>query len=75
MRIEVPGRRPVGRPKTSWRRCIENDMDDLGIEEDTAENRDKWRKAMARPTPYIEQTGRETNMIMMIKKGSSKNFQ
>ena len=51
MRMEVPGRRPVGRPKKSWRRCIEEDMEDLGIEEDTAENRDEWRKAIARPTP------------------------
>ena len=51
MRMEVPGRRPVGRPKKSWRRCIEGDMEDLGIEEDTAEIRDEWRKAIARPTP------------------------
>ena len=57
MRMEVPGRRPVGRPKKSWRRCIEEDMEDLGIEEDTAENRDEWRKAIA-PTNPIEETGR-----------------
>ena len=38
MRMEVPGRRPVGIPKKSRKRYIEEDMEDLGIEEDTAEN-------------------------------------
>ena len=56
--MEVPGRRP----KKNWKRCIEEDMEDLGIE-NTAENRDEWRKAIARTTP-IEETGRKTKMMM-----------
>ena len=46
MRMEVPGRRPMGRPKKSWRRCIEEDKEGLRIEKDTAEN-----KGDRRPTP------------------------
>ena len=54
MRKDVPGRKLLGRNKKSWRRCIEEDIDldiDLEIEEGTAENRDEWRKAIARLTP------------------------
>ena len=38
MAMEVDGRRPPGRPKKSWRRCIMEDMNELGIREDMAED-------------------------------------
>ena len=41
------GRRPPGRPKKSWRRCIMEDMKELGIREDMADNRDEWRRVIA----------------------------
>ena len=48
MTMEVPGRRLVARTEKRWRRCIYEHMEDRGIE-GTAENRDKWKKVIARP--------------------------
>ena len=37
----MEGRRPVGRPKKTWRKVVEEDMRKLNIMEDMAENREQ----------------------------------
>ena len=38
MELEVEGRRPVGRPKKTWNKVVEEDMRKLNIMEDMAED-------------------------------------
>jgi hypothetical protein len=49
--INVPGARPVGRPKRTWRQTVQMDMDLLEITEDLAMDRAGWRRVIASPTP------------------------
>ena len=49
--MRVEGQRPVGRPKKRWKDCVMEDMDLLGIEERMAQDRQRWKAAIARPTP------------------------
>ena len=53
MELEVKGRRPVGRPKTTWSRVVEEDMRKLNITEDMAEGRKQWRQLISHPTPGV----------------------
>ena len=41
MELKVEGRRPVGRPKKTWIKVVEEDMRKLNITEDMAEDRKK----------------------------------
>ena len=50
--LEVAGRRPRGRPRKRWKEVVRQDMRVLGIEEGMAEDRELWRRAVARPTPH-----------------------
>ena len=50
MELEVEGRRPVGRPKTTWSKVVEEDMRKLIITEDMAEDRKQWRQLILHPT-------------------------
>lgn len=34
--MEVPGKRPVGRPRRTWRQIVQQDMEKLGIQEELA---------------------------------------
>ena len=43
MELEVTGRRPVGRPKKTWSKVVEEDMRKLNITEDMAEDRHQWK--------------------------------
>ena len=43
MELEVEGRRPVGSPKKTWSKVVEEDMRKLNITEDMAEDRKQWR--------------------------------
>ena len=43
MELEVEGRRPVGRPKKTWSKIVEEDMRKLNITEDMAVDRKQWR--------------------------------
>ena len=43
MELEVKVRRPVGRPKKTWIKVVEEDMRKLNITEDMAEDRKQWR--------------------------------
>ena len=39
----MEGRRPVDRPKKTWSKVVEKDMNKLNITEDMAEDRKQWR--------------------------------
>ena len=39
MELKVEGRRPVGRPKKTWNKVVDEDMRKLNITEDVAEPR------------------------------------
>ena len=43
MGLEVEGRRPVGKPKRTWSKVVEEDMRMLNITVDMAEDRKQWR--------------------------------
>ena len=53
MELEVKGRRPVGRPKKTWSKVVEEDMKKLNITEDMAEDRKQWRQLISRLTPGV----------------------
>ena len=40
----MEGRKPVGRPKRTWSKVVEEDMRKLNITEDVAEDRKQWRQ-------------------------------
>ena len=44
MEMEVPGRRRRGRPKKRWRDCIGEDMREKNLNEDTVQDRTRWRR-------------------------------
>ncbi len=37
--VVVEGRRPVGRPRKTWRKCIEQGLNHLGLREEMAQDR------------------------------------
>ena len=51
--LEVEGRRPVGRPKKTWSKVVEEDISKLNITEDLAEDRKRWRQLISRPTTGV----------------------
>ena len=53
--LEVGGRRPVGQPRKTWKRVVEEDMRKLNITEEEAEDRQQWRRLISRPTPAMGQ--------------------
>ena len=53
MELEVEGRRPVGRPKKTWSKKVEEDIRKLNITKDMAEDRKKWRQFISRSTPGV----------------------
>ena len=52
--MEVAGRRPVGRPRKSWRWCLDEELDRLGIKAECAQDRREWRALIRRLTPHRE---------------------
>lgn len=48
--LVVPGRRPPGRPKNTWRKNMEDEMRSLNVVREDAHNRDEWRAIIARLT-------------------------
>ena len=49
MYMEVPGKRPVGRPKARWMDRIVKDMEELKITEDDTQDRRFWRSRICAP--------------------------
>jgi exonuclease III len=46
-RVVVTGRRPVGRPPLTWRNLIREDLKTLGLSEEDAADRLRWRRAIS----------------------------
>ena len=44
---------PVGRPKKTWSKVVEEDMRKLNITEDMAEDRRQWRQLISCPAPGV----------------------
>ena len=42
--VVVPGRRPHGRPKKTWRRNMHEYLASLNLKEEQAQNRDQWKR-------------------------------
>ena len=40
---EVEGIRQTGRPKKTWWDCVKNDLESLGLSQNDAQSRNKWR--------------------------------
>ncbi len=49
--LDVEGRRPRGRPKKTWRKCVQEDLEALGAEEEDALDRENWKQVIKRLTP------------------------
>ena len=48
--VEAPGRRPRGRPKKTWKECVNKDIAAAGVVETAAADRDGWRAVIKRLT-------------------------
>ena len=48
--VVAPGRRPRGRPKKTWKDCVNQDIAAAGVQETEAEDRAVWRAAINRLT-------------------------
>ncbi|KAF7653604.1 hypothetical protein LDENG_00081120, partial [Lucifuga dentata] len=44
LRLELPGRRPRGRPKRRFMDVVKEDMKLVGVREEEAEDRVRWRQ-------------------------------
>jgi hypothetical protein len=49
--MEVSGKKPVGRPKVTWRKTVQRDMEELGIDESLASDGTRLRSAIVSHTP------------------------
>ena len=49
--LKVGGKRCVGRPRKSWRKCVEEDMWKLGLNEDMVHNWEKWKRVIVLSNP------------------------
>ena len=50
MELEVEDRRPVGRPKKTWNKVVEENTRKLNSTDDMAEDRRQWRQLISRQT-------------------------
>ena len=48
--VKAPGSRPRGRPKKTWKQCVNQDMTAAGVQETAAADRAVWRTAINRLT-------------------------
>ena len=53
--LDIGGRRPVGRPKKTWRKVVEEDMRTLNITEEAVEDWQRWKRFISHPTPVMGQ--------------------
>ena len=47
MKLEVEGRKPIGKTKKTWGKIVEEDMRKLKITEDMSEDRKQWRQLIS----------------------------
>ena len=52
--LEVAERKPVGRPRKSWRRCLDETLDRLRIRAEDTRDRREWRALIRRLTQQRE---------------------
>lgn len=52
--MNIPGKRQVGRPKKTWKDCVQNDLNTLGIDQRDVFDRKRWRQLINGPTPPRE---------------------
>ena len=48
--VVVPGRRPPGRPKKTWRKNMLEELASLNLQEELAQDRDQWKRVINRLT-------------------------
>ncbi|GFS08238.1 hypothetical protein ElyMa_003010000 [Elysia marginata] len=53
MDMEVPGRRPRGRPRGRWRDLVNRDMRELRVVPEDANDRDFWRRRIRTADPSL----------------------
>ena len=53
MELEVEGRKPIGKPKKTWSKVVEEDLRKLNITEDLTEDRKQLRQLISCPTPGV----------------------
>ncbi|EYC21247.1 hypothetical protein Y032_0020g77 [Ancylostoma ceylanicum] len=53
LNLEVPGKRPRGRPKQRWIDTLHSDLKSAGIHPDQAHDRAKWRQRISKADPII----------------------
>ena len=51
--MEIPERRPVGRPRKMWKATVWQDLADLGFEERAGLDRERWKQITTSPTPHV----------------------
>ncbi|EYC37585.1 hypothetical protein Y032_0778g2286 [Ancylostoma ceylanicum] len=56
--LEVPGKRPQGRPKQLWLDTLHTDLKLMGVQPDHAHDRAKWRQEMRKADPATERDKR-----------------
>ena len=49
LEIDLPGRRKRGRPKRIFMDAVKEDMIEMGVTEEDAKDRVRWRSAVATP--------------------------
>lgn len=54
MMMQVTGRRSVGRQRIRWRDVVGRDMNNLGIQEEDAMDRNRWRRITRAADPAIQ---------------------
>ncbi|GFR73284.1 hypothetical protein ElyMa_005725900 [Elysia marginata] len=53
MDMEVPGRRPRGRPGGRWRDLVDRDMQELWVVPEDADDKDFWRRRIWTADPSL----------------------
>jgi hypothetical protein len=51
--LQVGGRRPFGRPRKTWNRRIQEDMDGLGLASGMNQYRGEWRRFIRASNPIV----------------------
>jgi len=50
-KMEVSGKRKVGRPRKNWKDIVKRDLELTGVDESVAFDQRRWRKIITSPTP------------------------
>src|SRR5450432_1712266 len=53
--LQVEGTRPIGRGRKTWNECVADDMKELGLRGEDAQDRIRWRGLMSGNRPRLPQ--------------------